>query len=49
MEVIRENTQANNLVIDRLATNSEQIEHILGMISQIADQTNLLEAGYRVK
>lgn len=42
MEVIKENTETNNQVIDRLATNSEQIEYILGMISQIADQTNLL-------
>jgi methyl-accepting chemotaxis protein len=42
MEIIKENTHENNQVIDQLAAKSEQIEYILGVIGQIADQTNLL-------
>lgn len=42
MTVIRNNTNSNNQIVDRLSTNSAYIENILGMISQIAGQTNLL-------
>ncbi|PWK16489.1 methyl-accepting chemotaxis protein [Tumebacillus permanentifrigoris] len=42
LEVVKLNTLSNNQVIDQLATKSDQVEGILGIISQIATQTNLL-------
>ncbi|HEU4964790.1 MAG TPA: methyl-accepting chemotaxis protein [Bacilli bacterium] len=42
MDVIQANTDFNNRSIDQLAAKSEQIEQILGMITEIAGQTNLL-------